>query len=164
MNISKVRDGIAGAVSVGVALALFEIVLVGKVDAQETPVGIGVAVLAAVVVVSALAAGNVRYALRFSWLWPALLVARNIVRDTFVVYGVLLRHLAGAPVRDAYENVPFDQGGEDPVSAARRALVVAGVSTSPNEIVLAVDEERKTLRVHALAISKSPRHSLQWPL
>ena len=162
MNISKARDGLAGAVSVGVALALFEIVLVGKVDAQETPVGIGVAVLAAVVVVSALAAGNVRYALRFSWLWPAVLVARNIVRDTFVVYGVLLRHLAGAPVRDAYENVPFDQGGEDPVSAARRALVVAGVSTSPNEIVLA--EERKTLRVHALAISKSPRHSLQWPL
>lgn len=158
------RGRLLAFVGMGIVLSLFEIVLVGKIDAQETPVGIGIALLATAAVIGSLIAANVRYALRFSWLWLVLLVIRNIVRDTFVVYGVLLRHLAGGSIEDAYQDVPFDPGGDDPASAARRALTIAGVSTSPNEIVLAVDSERKSLRVHVLAVSKTPRHSLEWPL
>ncbi len=161
---AAIRTRLAKAASLVIALSLFEVVLVGKIDEQETPVGIGVALLATAAVLYALTAAKVHYDVRVSWLWPALLVLKNIGRDTVIVYGVLVRRLAGERVADAYLDVPFDPGGDDPVSAARRALAVAGVSTSPNEIVLAVDAERRCLRVHVLAVSTAPRHSLEWPL
>lgn len=154
----------AGTLGLGTALVLFEIVLVGKLDPQETPVGIGVALLATAAAVIAARVARVRYAVRLSWTWLALLVLRNVVRDTFVVYGVLLRRLAGGAVEDAFRDVPFDPGGDDPASAARRALAIAGISTAPNEIVLAADRQRRRLRVHVLAVSPETPHSREWPL
>jgi hypothetical protein len=145
-------------------LSAFEIVLIGRFDAQETPAGVGIALLAALVTAGALKAAGLSYRLQASWLWLPLLVVRNVVRDTFGVYGVLLRHLCGGTVKDAFLDIPFDWGGDDPASAARRALAVAGISTSPNEIVLALDRDRGTARVHALAITGARRHSAQWPL
>lgn len=145
-------------------MAVFEIVLVGKLDPQETPVGVAIALIATALAFGAAAAGEVRYAFRPSWLWLPLLVARNIVRDTFLVLGVVVRRLAGGRTRDAYREVPIDPGGDDPVSAARRALVVAAVSTSPNEIVLGIDARRRRMRVHVLVQTDAEPHSEQWPL
>lgn len=145
-------------------LCAFEIVLIGRFDTQETPVGIGIALLATLVTAGALRTAGLSYRLQASWLWLPLLVVRNVVRDTLSVYGVLLRRLSGGAVEDAFLDVPFDWGGDDPPSAARRALAVAGMSTSPNEIVLTLDRAGGTARVHALAITGARRHSAQWPL
>lgn len=164
MSVQTAGGRLLGVACVTVVLAVFEIALVGKIDPQETLVGAGVALLVAAAVACALAVARLRYAFRVSWLWLVLLVLRNVVRDTFVVFGVLLRRLAGGRVEDAYQDVPFDPGGDDAASAARRALAVAAISTSPNEIALEFDRERGRLRVHALAVTRAPRHSLEWPL
>jgi len=155
---------LAGAALLWALLCAFEIALVGKLDAQETPAGIGVALIATVIAVAGATMAGLRLGLRWSWLWLPLLVARNILRDTFLVYGAVLESVAGRPVRDAYLEIPFDPGGDDAESTARRALVVAGVSTSPNEIVLGVDKHARKLRVHVLVRTRSPKRSRAWPL
>ena len=57
----------------------------------------------------------------------------------------LVRRPAGEVVE-----TPFEATGDDPRDAARRALAVAGRSLAPNQIVIAVDEERGVLRAHQL--------------
>ncbi len=104
-------------------MALFEVALIGKLDPQETPVGVAIALLGTLAAAAALRAGGVRYAPLLWWLRYLALVVRNVLRDTFVVYGVFLRHLGGRPVGDAYRDVPFRYGPDDARSAARRALV-----------------------------------------
>ncbi|HTW84043.1 MAG TPA: hypothetical protein VMD91_08265 [Candidatus Sulfotelmatobacter sp.] len=145
-------------------LAVLEIVLVGKLDPQETPVGAAIALLGTAVTLRAAALADVRYGMRLRWVWFSLLVLCNVVRDAFVVGGVVLRRLGGGDVHDAYLDVAFDTGGDDPESAARRALVIAGMSTAPNAVVLSVDRLRGALRVHVLAPASAAPHSREWPL
>ena len=162
--VGKAWRGIAGAALLWIGLALFEIALVGKLDPQETPVGFAIALLAVAAAVAALRAANLRYGARWRWAGFAALVARNVVRDSFIVFGVLVRRLGGAAIPDGFQDIPFDPGGDEPAAAARRALATAGISTSPNEIVLAIDAERRSMRVHVLAPPGTRRHSERWPL
>ncbi len=60
--------------------------------------------------------------------------------------------------------LPFSPGGQDPESAARRALVVAGVSTAPNTIALGIDSERETLLVHQLSRQLPEPPNRCWPI
>ena len=80
--------------------------------------------------------------------------------------GALLKSLSGAPPpAGEYRDITFHPGGDDPVSAARRALVVLGVSLSPNTFVVAVDRERGLLRIHQLVPSAQPSgEDKEWPL
>ena len=160
----KTRNVAATAVVLWTVLSLLERVLVGRLDVEETPVGIVIALLATIVTLSGASLAKANYTLDWRWLWLPLLVVRNVVRDTFTVYGVLFRRLAGGRVEDAMVEIPFDPGGVDPRSAARRALATAGISTSPNEIVLDIDSANGMMRVHALKVTNARRHSAQWPL
>lgn len=144
------KDRVLAAAALWLAFSAIEALLVGKIDPQETPVGIAIALLAAIVTVGSLAAANVRYAVPVAALAQLPVVAWSVVRDTAIVTGALLRALGGTPPDDRLQRVPFDPGGDDPVSAARRALVVAGTSASPNSIVVDADAERGILIVHRL--------------
>lgn len=146
------RGNAAAVAAVWIVMAAVEMLLVGKIDPQETPVGIAVAALAAVVMYGALAAAGVRYALPAAPFAQLPKIAFEVVRDTFVVTGALLRALGGAAPGDAFEELPFDPGGEDdPASAARGALTIAGASAAPNSVVVDVDPQRRTMLVHRLA-------------
>jgi hypothetical protein len=47
--------------------------------------------------------------------------------------------------------VPFRYGSsDDPEDAARRALLVAGLSVTPNSVVVGVDADRDEVLVHQL--------------
>jgi hypothetical protein len=153
-----------GAALLWMVLVALEIALVGKIDVQETPMGMLIAFLAVLALVGALRAGGVRYVFRVKWLLYGLLIIRNIVRDLCVVYSVLFRRLAGGAVHDRYHDIPFKYGTADPESAARRALVIAGVSTSPNAVVICLDPVAGRMRVHELAASDAPKESETWPL
>ncbi len=162
---TKLRGGrLLRATVLWVVLSALEIALVGKLDPQETPVGVAIGLLATLLTVVAAAAAHAHYGGRAAWLWLPLLVARNVARDTIIVSRIVLRRLAGGAVADGYLDIPFDPGGDDALSAGRRALAIAGVSTSPNEIVLDVDPERRTMRVHVLADTGNRRRSAEWPL
>jgi multisubunit Na+/H+ antiporter MnhE subunit len=132
------------------ACAAIEALLIGKIDPQETPVGVVIAAVAAVVAVSALAVCGDRYAPRFSAVAALPKLAVSVVRDTFVVSGALVRVLRGRAPADRLEEIPFDPGGDDARSAAARALTVASTSAAPNSIVVDVDRERGVLLVHRL--------------
>ena len=130
--------------------AAIEALLIGKIDPQETPVGVAIAALAAVGAVSALAVCGDRYAVRPSALLALPKLVWSVVRDTFVVSGALVRVLLGRAPEDRFEEIPFDPGGDDARSAASRALTVASTSAAPNSIVVDVDSERGVLLVHRL--------------
>lgn len=158
------RSAAIGATLLFIGLVGLEIALVGKIDNEETPVGAGIALLSTAAAVAALGTAHVAYGVRPAWCGFALLVVRNVVRDTFTVFGVLLRRLAGGRIEDAFIEVPFVAGGDDRESAARRALATAGMSTSPNEIVLTIDGKRDVMHVHVLRVTASKRYSQWWPL
>lgn len=147
-----------------VVAVLFEIVLVGKIDVEETPVGAAIAAIAVAAAAACAAAAPAAFRPRLRWLPYVANVTRNIVRDTVAVYGVLWAALRGAPVCDGMREITFVFGGEDAESQARRALVVAGISTSPNAIVIDALPERERLRVHMLAPADQPGASPEWPL
>lgn len=66
-------------------------------------------------------------------------------RDLAALAAALVRRPPGRIVEE-----PFDATGEDPESATRRALAVAGGSLAPNSIVVGIDAERGVLVRHEL--------------
>ncbi|MEA2721049.1 MAG: Na+/H+ ion antiporter subunit [Candidatus Eremiobacteraeota bacterium] len=134
-----------------IGCAAIEALLIGKIDPQETPVGIAIAAIAALGAVSALAAAGDRYAPALSALAGLPKLAVSVVRDTFVVSGAVVRALGGRTPDDGLEEIPLDAGGDDARSAAARALAVASASAAPNSIVVDVDRERGVMLVHRLA-------------
>lgn len=132
------------------ACAAIEAMLIGKIDPQETPVGVAIAAIAAAGAGSALAVCGDRYAVRLSALLALPKLGVSVVRDTFVVSAALLRVLLGRAPEDRLEEISFDSGGDDARSAASRALTVASTSAAPNSIVVDVDRERGVLLVHRL--------------
>ena len=62
--------------------------------------------------------------------------------------------------------VPFAPGGADPRSAARRALVLAGVTVAPNTLAIRIDSRRSLLQVHRLVPQPHPPGGgdREWPI
>jgi len=148
-----------------VVFTAIEVLLVGKFDPQETPVGAVVAALAAWGVASALRAGGEVTAFRPQWLRVAAKLPANVLRDTFIVFGALFRRLAGGPLPDdAIVELSFDAGGDDAESHTRRALAIEAVSFAPNSIVLDVDRSRGVMRVHYLCSGVRKPSSREWPV
>jgi len=84
-------------------------------------------------------------------------VARNILKDTCTVFGALLRRLfTGKLPESGYTFIPFDAGGEDRESAARRALTIEGISISPNTAVIEIDHARGAILLHQLVPAPQP--------
>ncbi|MFC4638925.1 Na+/H+ antiporter subunit E [Deinococcus hohokamensis] len=125
------------------------LLFVSKLDPAESVVGLVMAALAAVIVTGVCRAGLAHFRpstrmLRGVWHLPGL-----VLSDTFKVFAVLFGALAGKGMPGRVRAVEFDPGGPDAHSAARRTLAVAALTTSPNSIVIEVDQE--TLLVHELA-------------
>ncbi len=74
-----------------------------------------------------------------------------MVRDTATVFAALWRHLFTSDrVQGAWRALPYEAGGDDPRSAARRALVTAAISATPNTYVVGIDRETNVMLVHQL--------------
>ena len=82
---------------------------------------------------------------RARWILEALRNLRRWPGDFVALVGALPRRPQGRIVEE-----PFTATGEDPQSAARRALAVAGGSLSPNSIVVGIDPDRGVLVRHEL--------------
>lgn len=145
------RGRAPAVLGVWIACAALEALLIGKIDPQETPVGLVLAAVAAVGTVGALAAAGDRFAPPLSALAALPKVVLTVVRDAFAVTGALLRALGGNAPDDGFEEIAFDPGGDDARSAAARALTVAAASAGPNSVVVDVDCERRVLVIHRLA-------------
>jgi hypothetical protein len=82
---------------------------------------------------------------RLRWVLEALRPLGRWPRDLWVLARALPSRPAGRIIEE-----PFEATGEDPRSAARRALAVAGGSLAPNVIVVEIDADRGLLVRHEL--------------
>lgn len=95
-----------------------------------------------------------------------LRIPSTALRDCAIVFSVLLRRLVGGAKRTGgYRYFPFITGrAADHVAAARRALVIAGISLSPNTYVVESQPRRHRLLVHQLRVRGDPPGDREWPL
>ncbi len=108
---------------------------------------------------------RVEFPMRPGWFW---LLARRLPGKVLADCALLLRALGAVRPPGAFRAVPFDRasGTAPDEAAARRALVIAGVSLPPNSVVVTVDRERNRLLVHQLVDTPAPpgEGDRLWPL
>jgi multisubunit Na+/H+ antiporter MnhE subunit len=149
------------------ALLGLYLLLAAKLTGEEILVGVGAAALAATAATVTVKAGNLRFQPRLSWLRRFARLPGLVLADCGIMAAVLWRHIVQRrTVEGVFRTVPFDAGGDDAVSAARRALVTAGISLAPNTYLVDMDRERGILLVHQLVPSaETPgKGDREWPL
>ena len=106
--------------------------------------------------------------LRFAATWrDALLLCRRVpipaVRAAFRVLALLP---SASRESGLFRSIPFDPGGDDPHSVARRVFVIAGVSVAPTAYVVEIDRKRQELLLHQILPSQPAPGSgdRRWPI
>ncbi|HWG46818.1 MAG TPA: Na+/H+ antiporter subunit E [Gemmataceae bacterium] len=147
--------------------ALTYLLLAGSLQWAELVAGTVLAGLAALAVTAARTAGHLHFAPRLRWLAQLRRLPGRILADYGIVGAALWRTIIRRQrIEGAFRTIPFDAGDDDPVSAARRALVTVGACLAPNTYVVAIDFQRGSLLVHQLIPSAQPPGDgdKEWPL
>jgi len=155
------------AMESAVLLALY-LALCGQATISEVAAG---------AVTAALAAGLLQLIRRCSghrfeprWGWYVLFLKRVWLRSltdcAILLVPLWRRALHRDPIQGEMLEVPFAPGGADPRSAARRALVLAGVTVAPNTLAIRIDSRRSLLQVHRLVPQPHPPGGgdREWPI
>lgn len=139
------------------------LLLAGSLDWQEIIAGAVLSALAALALTVTHRAGKLHFQPRLRWIKYFRRLPGQVLADCGLVGAALLRR---EKIESAFRTIPFDPGGEDAESAARRALVVAGASLAPNTYVVVIDTERGQLLMHQLVPTAQPpgRGDPEWPL
>lgn len=150
-------------------LAFFPLylMLAGSVDWQEMIAGVVLSAIAALAVTVTRRAASLHFQPRLGWLRHFRHLPGRLLTECFIVAAALARALLRREkVEGVFRTIPFDPGGENPESAARRALVIAGACLTPNSFVVAIDAERGQLLLHQLVPSAQPPGAgdREWPL
>lgn len=138
-----------------------------KLSWQEAIAGSVIALFGAIAAIATIQAAELRYRPRLAWIWRLSGLPISVVRDCYVVGQALWWRVTNRrSVTGALLALPFNPGGDDAESAARRAIVTAGVSISPNTFVVAIDRVHGVLLVHQLVKSPEPpgNGDREWPL
>jgi multisubunit Na+/H+ antiporter MnhE subunit len=133
------------------SLLLAWLLLVDTLDPQELIVGVAAAALAATVAVAVHRRGYIRFWPRAAWLAQLPYLAWRVVADSGLLAAALWRRLVDRQaVTGSTIRVPFHYGGDNGRDGARRALVNASVSLTPNTFVIDIDPEGDNVLVHQL--------------
>jgi multisubunit Na+/H+ antiporter MnhE subunit len=118
---------------------------------QEVGVGLVAAAIAATGAEAVRANDRLRFKPDPRWFARAIVLPPQILQDTWLLARVLARRIfRGEGPDSAFRAVPFEAGGDDARSSARRALVKAGLSAAPNTVVIGVDRQENIMLVHEL--------------
>lgn len=132
-------------------LLLFWFVLVGQLQPVELAAGAAAATLSTYAWRTAGGRSGASFRLRLRWLAHLWRIPVSLVQGTWAIFGVLAQQLLQRrPAPSLFVSVPFDAGGDDPASAARRALAVAYVTVTPAFVVVGIDRERGRLVYHQI--------------
>jgi multisubunit Na+/H+ antiporter MnhE subunit len=133
---------------------------VDTLDRHELLLGLFAAAVGATAQELVNAQDLVRFRLEPGWLRDLRLLPRQVVADSWLLAVVLVRQLARGDAAGAFRTVPFPAPAEasraagmadDARANARRALVTAAVSLTPNTYVVGIEGEDGTMLVHQLA-------------
>jgi len=146
-----------------VGLALLYLIFVGQLGWQE-----GAAALIGALLCCAFSLAQRRAAPQpFHFTPPPLRTVVSLLgalgRETGTVGLALLRAVTGAPAGGQVTPQPFEPGGPDARDAARRALVILGLSLAPNGFVLDDTEAQEALPLHRL-VPQPVAPDRRWPL
>lgn len=127
------------------------LLLANSLSWQEVVAGTILAGIAALAVTVTCRAGALHFQPRWRWLRFFRRLPSRVPADCAIMASVLVRTLLRREkIEGAFRTIPFDPGGNDAESAARRALVVVGAGLTPNTYVVAVDVECGQLLIHQL--------------
>ena len=137
------------------ALAALYFLLTLQWQVDELVAGTICAALAASLLLMIRRWSEARFPVRWQWFW---LLARRLPGKALADCTLLLRALMAGDASGTLRAVPFDTDSETRCgeAAARRALVIAGASLSPNSVVVAVDHKQRLLLVHQLVSTRKP--------
>jgi hypothetical protein len=127
------------------------VVMVGTNAGVELVAAACGAVLAAFLAAALRRQGLLAYRFEAAWLASTPRALWKVVQELLVVLWSLVLHLLGVRrLSGTYRAFPFPAGGDDPVSAGRRALAVETDALSPNTLPLDIDCERGLALRHEL--------------
>jgi multisubunit Na+/H+ antiporter MnhE subunit len=135
-----------------IAVFAFWMLCVYSLAWHEAASGLAAAVLAATFSERARGRERARFWPHFRWLMEFWRVPPDILRGCATLAGALLRGGRGT-----LRLAPFEFGGRDPSSAARRAIAITFASIDPSSIVIGIDEKSNRLLVHLAAPAPVPR-------
>ncbi len=147
---------------------LLYLLLAGKASITEFIAGAAVALAAAAAAFWVRSNAGLSFRFKAGWVW--ILLRRlpwRAAADCGWVFLALWRYAVHREgIEGKFRIVPFDPGGEDAASAARRAIVLAAVSLTPNTLSISIDREKRQLLIHQLMeTGKEPGGGdREWPL
>ncbi len=132
-------------------LLVFWFLYVDKLAWDEAAVGVGAAALAAT---GAEVVRGLRFA-RFypyrQWLLLAWRIPGMVLHGARVmVKAFVRRYFLGREIESKLATTAFDPGGDDPRSAARRALAIVYTTLSPDSIVIDIDRRARLMLLHLM--------------
>ena len=134
------------------------VVMQGTVEAMELAAGAGAAALAATLLELARRQRLLRFAPNAAAIASAARIPWQMVRELWILASALVRDLTGIRrVRSAWVAVPFEAGGDDPVSAGNRAVRPLIDNVTPLTVVADVDCDRDVALKHDLVPSRASK-------
>lgn len=127
------------------------LLLVSSVALPEVLAGAIAAAIATAAGIAAVRTTGSRFRPRPIWLWELRRLPWLVLRDSARAGRLLVRTVLGAGEPGRYVALgPLPVAGSGPQEAARRAVYTVAGSLPPGTIVVAVDEETRTLLLHQL--------------
>ena len=152
------RSYAAGWLAWSAALFVLWLLLTGTLLTAEVVAGLVASALGAAAAELVRSQDLVRFSPRLNWLVRAYKLPGAVTRDSGLLLAALARRvLLHRPVTGAFRAIPFEFGGEDARSEARRALITASVTFSPNTYVVGFDPDNDLVLVHQLVPVPRPR-------
>lgn len=126
-----------------------------NIGLAELGAGAAVAAMGAFVAEVAGYQAATRFRMRIEWLVPAFRLPRQVLLDTFIVFGALWRLIVrGEPPPSGFRELPVRFGDDSDEGVTRRVLIVGANSLAPNTFVLGIDQDREAMLVHQLVADK----------
>lgn len=142
--------GVLASASTFLFLLLLWMMFVSKWSWQEFGIGIIAALLGTLGDAIVKAEGFPPFQPRLEWLLLLFWEPWYVAEGSWIALRELARVLVGKQAEGRFDEVPFNYGGNDPVTIAKRALFAAFVTISPDAIVIGLDRESQTALIHEL--------------
>lgn len=147
---AKVLSAIKDSAVEYVVLFGLWMLFVSMTKPQEMIAGLIAAAIAAVADATIKSEGFAKFKPRIDWLPLIFWEAWYALDGTWAIMVALFRHIAGKKSEAQFVSVPMITGGDDAESWARRALMVAYITMTPNVIVLGIDIEGQRMLLHEI--------------
>ena len=155
--VSRVRKRVLFWFSECAVLFVFWLLYVDKIDVWELMVGLAAAALAATGSEAVRGMNFTRFYPYKQWFLLLWRVPGMVIEGCWILLKVLvLRNVLGRDIQGELKTVAFDPGGDDPRSAARRALAIALTTIAPNSIVVWIDRREHLILLHQMLSTGVP--------